>query len=233
MGPRLHYPLACKPAQAPRMPNSPKNPTWLINSYRSALTFSIGARDTPILEPRPMRRPISNGWPNGVGCRQAHGRVGLLVLHLPRWHPVSHGSRNGSGCRRQPAINIRVCAKQTLANGLFNERERLLGLSRFGFGNFGTKLYGHQLIFLSLDKGPGLFQRAARVLQLTFGGGDDFTLCPLGGFRSHFGKLQSFQGACAKRLGTGFGIAGVLLHTAEDIRGLIYQIEGCCSLICC
>ena len=30
--------------------------------------------------------------------------------------------------------------KQTLANGLFNERERLLGFSRVGFSNFGTKL---------------------------------------------------------------------------------------------
>ena len=105
---------------------------------------------------------------------------------------MSHCSRNGSGYRRQPATNIRVCAKQTLANGLFNERERLLGLSRFGFSNFGTKLYGRQLIFLSLDKGPCLFQRAARMLQLTFGGDDDFTLCPLGGLRSHFGKPQSF-----------------------------------------
>jgi hypothetical protein len=87
---------------------------------------------------------------------------------------------------------IRVCAKQTLANGLFNERERLLGLSRFGFSNFGTKLYGRQLILLSFNTGPGLFQRSARMLQLTFGGDDEFTLCPLGGLRSHFGKPQSF-----------------------------------------
>ena len=105
---------------------------------------------------------------------------------------MSHGSRNGSGYRCQPDIGIRVCAKQTLANGLFNERERLLGLSRFGFGNFGTKLYGRQLILLSFNTGPGLFQRSARMLQLTFGGDDEFTLCPLGGLRSHFGKPQSF-----------------------------------------
>ena len=39
------------------------------------------------------------------------------------------GSRNGSGYRCQSDIGIRVCAKQTLANGLFNERERLRGLS--------------------------------------------------------------------------------------------------------
>ena len=106
--------------------------------------------------------------------------------------------RNGSGYRCQPAIGIRVCAKQTLANGLFNERERLLGLSRVGFSNFGTKLYGRQLILLSFNTGPGLFQRSARMLQLTFGGDDEFTLCPLGGLRSHFGKPQSFQGARAK-----------------------------------
>ncbi len=105
---------------------------------------------------------------------------------------MSHGSRNGSGYRCQPAIGIRVCAKQTLANGLFNERERLLGLSRFGFSNFGTKLYGRQLILLSFNTGLGLFQRSARMLQLTFGGDDEFTLCPLGGLRSHFGKPQSF-----------------------------------------
>jgi hypothetical protein len=42
---------------------------------------------------------------------------------------------------------MRVCAKQTFANGLFNERERFLGLSGFGFSNFGTKLYGRQLTF--------------------------------------------------------------------------------------
>jgi hypothetical protein len=39
MGPRLHYRLARKPAHAPRMPKFPDNPTWLIASYRSALSF--------------------------------------------------------------------------------------------------------------------------------------------------------------------------------------------------
>ena len=105
---------------------------------------------------------------------------------------MSHGSRNGSGYRCQPAISVRVCAKQTLANGLFNESEHLLGLSRFSFSNFGTKLYGRQLILLSFNKGLGLFQRSARMLQLTFSGDDEFTLYPLGGLRSHFGKPQSF-----------------------------------------
>jgi methyl acetate hydrolase len=86
---------------------------------------------------------------------------------------------------------MRVCAKQTLANSLFNERERFLGLSRFGFSNFGTKLYGRQLILLSFNTGLGLFQRSARMLQLTFGGDDEFTLCPLGGLRSHFNVARS------------------------------------------
>jgi len=93
---------------------------------------------------------------------------------------------------------MRICAKQTLANGLFDERECLLGLSRLGFSNFGTKLYGRQLILLTFNTGPGLFQRSTRLLQLTFGGDDKFTLCLLGGLRSHFGKPQSFQGARAK-----------------------------------
>jgi hypothetical protein len=60
---------------------------------------------------------------------------------------------------------MRVCAKQTLANGLFNERERLLGFARFGFGDFGAKLHSRQLILLSFNTGLGLFQRSARMLQ--------------------------------------------------------------------
>ena len=162
-------------------------------------------------------------------------RAGLcsLLARLPWWHPVSHRRRNGSGYRCQPAIGIQVCAKQTLANGIFNERKRFLGFSRLCFSNFGAKLYRRQLILLSFDTGLGLFQRSASILQLTFGGGDEFMLCPLSGLRSHFGKPQSFQGARAKRLGTGFSLAGVLLHTAEDIGCLIYQIEGCCSHVWC
>jgi hypothetical protein len=112
-----------------------------------------------------------------------------LVPHLPT---VGPNEPNGSGYRCQPAIGVRVCAKQALANGFFNECERFLGLSRFGFSNFGTKLYGRQLILLSFNTGLGLFQRSARILQLTFGGDDEFTLCPLGGLHSHFGKPQSF-----------------------------------------
>ncbi len=87
---------------------------------------------------------------------------------------------------------MQVCAKQTLANGLLNERERFLGLSRFGFCNFGAKLCGRQLIFLSFNAALGLLQRSAGILQLTFGGDGEFTLCPLGGLRSRFGQPQSF-----------------------------------------
>ena len=71
------------------------------------------------------------------------------------------------------------------------------------------------------------------MLQLMFGGEDEFTLRPLCGLSSHFGKPQSFQGATAKRLGAGFGLASMLFHTAEDIGRLINQIEGGCSLVWC
>ena len=98
-----------------------------------------------------------------------------------------HGSRNGSDYRYQPAIGMWVCAEQTLANGVFNERERFLGLSRFG-----TKLYGRQLIFLGFNTRLGLLKRSANILQLMFCSDDEFTLRPLGGLSSHFGKPQSF-----------------------------------------
>ena len=49
---------------------------------------------------------------------------------------------------------LRVCAKQTLAKGLFNERERLLGLSRVGFCNFDMKFYGRQIVLLNLNTAP-------------------------------------------------------------------------------
>jgi hypothetical protein len=129
-----------------------------------------------------------------IGLKEAAAAnltAGVCSL-VPRLPTAGPNERNGSGYRCQPAIGVRVCAKQTLSNGLFNERERFLGLSRFGFSNFGTKLYGRQLILLSFNTGLGLFQRSARILQLTFGGDDEFTLCPLGGLRSHFGKPQSF-----------------------------------------
>lgn len=146
---------------------------------------------------------------------------------------MSHDSRNGSGYRCQPAFGIQLCAKQTLANGLFNERERFLDLSRFGFSYFGAKLYRRQLIILSFNTGLGLFQRSARILELTFGGDGEFTLRLLRGLHSHFGKPHSLQGAHAKRLSAGFGLASVFLHTTEDIRRLIHQIEGGCSLVWC
>ncbi len=121
-------------------------------------------------------------------------------------------------------MGIRPCAKQTLADGLFNERERFIGLSRFGFSNFGAKLCSRQLILLGFDTSLRLFKGSARLFQFIFGGDNEFTLCPLGGLGSHFGNPQSFQGARAKRLRAGFGPAGVLLHAAEDLRRLIYQI---------
>ena len=105
---------------------------------------------------------------------------------------MSHGSRNGSGYLCQPAIGIRLCAKQTLANGLFNERERFFGFSCFGFSHLGAKLYGRQLIFLGFNTRLGLLKRSASILQLMFGSDDEFTLRPLGGLSSHFGKPQSF-----------------------------------------
>ena len=144
---------------------------------------------------------------------------------------MSHGSRNGSGYLCQPAISIRLCAKQTLANGLFNERERFFGFSCFGFSHLGAKLYGRQLIFLGFNTRLGLLKRSASILQLMFCSDDEFTLRPLGGLSSHFGNSQFLQGARAKRLGAGLGLAGVLLHIAEDIRSLIHQIESCCAAV--
>ena len=69
-----------------------------------------------------------------------------------------------------------------------------------------------------------MLKGSAGVLQLVFGGDDEFTLRALGGLSSHFGKPQSFQGARAKRLRAGFGLAGVLLHAAENIGRLVHQI---------
>jgi hypothetical protein len=57
-----------------------------------------------------------------------------------------------SACHRRPS-----CAKQTLANGLFNKRERFLGFSRFRFGNFGAKFYSRQLILFGFNTRLGLF----------------------------------------------------------------------------
>jgi hypothetical protein len=171
--------------------------------------------------------------PYEAAAAKLRAEVCALLARLPVVAPSEHGSRSGSGYRCQPAFGIRVCAKQTLANGFFNEHERFPGLSSFGFSNFGAKLHRRQLILLCFNTRLGLFQRSARKLQLTFGGDDEFMLCPRSRLSSYFGKPQSFQGARAKRLGTGFSLAGVLLHTAEDIGRLIYQIEGCCSLVWC
>jgi hypothetical protein len=128
---------------------------------------------------------------------------------------------------------MRVCATQMLANSPLDEHERFLGLSRFGFSGFGANLYGRQLVFLGFNTGLCLLERSARMLQLALSRDDEFMLCPLGSLRSHFGKPQSFQGARAKRLGAGFALTGVLLHTAEGIGRLIYQIESCRSSVWC
>jgi len=134
---------------------------------------------------------------------------------------------------RQPAIGIRASTKQALANGVFDERERFLGLSRLGFRDFGAKLYSNQLIVLSFYARLGLLEGFARILQLVFGGGDELTVRPLGGLGPHFGKPQSFEGARAKRLCPSFGLAGLHLDAAKDIGGLIHQLQGRRSLVGC
>jgi hypothetical protein len=138
-----------------------------------------------------------------------------------------------SGYRCRPAVGIRLSAKQARADGFFNERERLLGLSCFGFSNFGAKLCGRQFILLGFNARLGLLKGSARLFQLMFGSDDELTLRPLGGLCSHFGKPQSFQGGRAKRPRAGFGLAGVLLHTAENIGRSIHQIQGYRSLVGC
>src|SRR5215471_6223125 len=138
---------------------------------------------------------------------------------------------SGYCCR--PAVGIRACAKQTRADGLFNECERFLGLSRLGFSNFGAKLCSRQFILLSFNTRLSLLKGSARLFQLMFGGDDELTLRPLGGLSSDFGKPQSFQGARAKQPCAGVGLAGVLLHTAENIGRLLHQIQDCRSLVGC
>ncbi len=81
---------------------------------------------------------------------------------------------------------MRVCAKQTLADGLFNKRERFIGLSHFGFSNFGAKLCSRHLILLGFDTSLRLFKGSASLFQFIFGGDNEFTLRPLGGLGSHF-----------------------------------------------
>jgi hypothetical protein len=77
----------------------------------------------------------------------------------------------------------------------------------------------------------GLLEGFARFLQLVFGGGDELTLRPLGGLSPHFGKPQSFEGVRAKRLRASFSLSGLHLHAAEDVGGLIHQLQGRRSLV--
>ena len=62
---------------------------------------------------------------------------------------------------------------------------------------------------------------------------DDFTSRALGSVNSLFGQLQSFNGALAERLGAGFGLAGMILHAAEDFGRLVHKIESCLTAIWC
>jgi len=104
---------------------------------------------------RGLAIPISLSRPKVGGRHQGYGS-GTFTRACPR-RPSEHGSRNGSGYFCEPAIGILVFAKQALANGLFNERERFLGLARFDFSNFGAKLYSRQLILLVFNRRPSLF----------------------------------------------------------------------------
>jgi len=127
----------------------------------------------------------------GAAAAEATAAVCSLGPRLPKVAP-SEPWQSLYQAAPQPAIGIRVFAKQTLANGVFNERERILGFSCFGFSRLGPKLYGRQLIFLGYNTRLGVLKRSASTLQLMFGGDDKFTLRPLGGLSSHFGKPQSF-----------------------------------------
>jgi hypothetical protein len=80
------------------------------------------------------------------------------------------------------------------------------------------------LILLGFDTRLCLLKGFARILQFVFGGRDEFTLCPLGGLGAQLGQPQPFQGVRAQRLRAGFGLAGVLLHAAENVGRLIHQI---------
>ena len=116
--------------------------------------------------------------------------------------------------------------KETPTDGFLNERERLLGLTCFSFGCLRTELHRRQPIFGSFDTRLSLRQSSRRVLQLALGLRDEFTSRQLGSFSSHFGELQSFHGTLTKGLGAGFSLSGMVLHAAEDLGRLIYEIES-------
>jgi hypothetical protein len=127
------------------------------------------------------------------------------------------------------AHSIGTWTKETPTDGFLNERERLLGLTCFSFGCLRTELHRRQPIFGGFDR--RLTLRSRRVLQLALGLRDQFTSRPLGSFSSHFGKLQSFQGALAQGLGARLGLLGLILDAAENLGGLIYEIESCLTAI--
>jgi hypothetical protein len=130
-----------------------------------------------------------------------------------------------SGDSGEPAHSIGTWTKETPTDGFLNERERLLGLTCFGFGCLRTEFHRRQPIFGSFDTRLSLRQSSRRVLQLALGLSDEFTSRPLGSFSSHFGELQSFHGALTKGLGADFSLSGMILHAAKDLGRLIYEIE--------
>src|ERR1700692_3152320 len=131
-----------------------------------------------------------------------------------------------SGYCAQPVIAFRVCAKQASADCFLNERERLLGLTCFGFSCLRTELHRRQPIFGSFDTRLSLRQSSRRVLQLALGLREEFTSRPLGSFSSHFGQLQSFQGVLAQGLGARLRFFGLILNAAKNLGGFVYEIES-------
>jgi hypothetical protein len=136
-----------------------------------------------------------------------------------------------SGDSGEPAHSIGTWTKETPTDSFLNERERLLGLMCFGFGCLRTELHRRQPIFGSFDTRLSLRQGSRRVLQLALGLRDEFTSRPLGGFSSHFRELQSFHGALTEGLGARFGLLSFILDAAENLGGLIYEIESCLTAI--
>ena len=163
--------------------------------------------------------------------RRGHCSSVFAVPRLPIVAPASQGSRNGSGRPCQPAIGMRVCAKQTLANGLFNERERFFGFSCFGFSHLGAKLYGRQLILLASIHDwacSSALQAPCSLCSAVMMS----SRCARSAASARISAIRSFSKALAQSdWARGLGLAGVLLHTAEDIRSLIHQIESCCAAV--
>ena len=102
---------------------------------------------------------------------------------------TTEANRESLGDSREPAHSIGTWTKETPTDGFLNERERLLGLTCFGFGCLRTELHRRQPIFGSFDTRLSLRQSSRRVLQLALGLRDEFKSCPLGSFGSNFGEF--------------------------------------------